>query len=354
LTFSNAQGQSPSYVKAATAAEIPWERYTPNSKRFIVAGEAHHVSSIYPFQLSHIRYLAARGFRHLVWEVPFSYSLIAQAYLDGTDSLLSQLSWSVEDSVYWTGLRALQASLPAGGRLYLWGLDHELGDTPGASSRKANYKQALRLLADGRGPLPSVLRSGYASLDTATTTEAVTAIKKGFQKLLPDPAVAAFFGDRFIDFAILVNRMDHYVVRRNDEMLAAFTEICHLHGIDSTAKFLGRFGWGHTGRSARQSISWLLENDPSSPVRNSTFVVGVYYLNCFSYHPLKTVVAHQDGIGTTAAQKKELAALDRTDPARIRILTWPENEQRKGWAEDADVLFVFSGFPGVTPRQKSQ
>jgi hypothetical protein len=347
FVFTASHAQQASYAAVSDAAHIPWENYTPAGKRFILAGEAHHVSSIFPFQLSHLTYLVSQGFRHLVWEVPYSYSLQAQSYLDnGDDSALSVISWSVEDRVYWSAIRALNQSLPAGDRLHLWGIDHELDDNAGGMRRASDYKKALRLLVRGRGPVPAPLRDGYASLDTATMPGTLKAIKNGFRQSLSDPSVAAFFGDRFIDFTILVNRIDHYKVRRNDEMLAAFAEICALYHLDSHAKFLGRFGWGHTDRSLRQSLSWMLENDPSSPVRNSVYVVGVQYIHCYSSVSKEEI--ENTGIVGNGAEKKELAAIDRLDPSPIKIFLPPSGGRARGWAQKADVLFVFSGFAAST------
>ena len=84
------KSQSKPYISVNNAEQIPWERIESPDSRFIVAGEAHHISCIYPFQLSHLKYLVSQGFRNLIWEVPFSYSLIAQQYItSGKDSFNS-------------------------------------------------------------------------------------------------------------------------------------------------------------------------------------------------------------------------------------------------------------------------
>jgi hypothetical protein len=346
------RSQNGNYIAVAKADEIPWERYESPTKRFIIAGEAHHVSCIFPFQLSHLKYLAAKGFRHLVWEVPHSYAFIAQQYISsGNDSLLQFLTGSTEAWDYWKGVRAINQALPQDDKLHVWGIDHELGDNVGGQYRSTIYKKALQLLAESRGEMPPSLRQEYLALEAAVTVKAVTDIKHRLQKLVHHPEVAAFFGEQLPHFIVLANRLDHFKVRRNDEMLEAFKEICSLFRLDSSAKFLGRFGWGHIDKSQKNSMSWLLENDPSSPVRNSTFVIGVQYLECASA-ARNNGFLENDGIVHDGTQKKALAALNRQDPSPIKIFTWPEGEKRKGWAKEADVLFVFSGFPAVTLLKK--
>jgi hypothetical protein len=246
LSFFSANSQAPAYTAVRTAEEIPWERYTPGEKRFIIAGEAHHVSSIFPFQLSHLRYLVTKGFRNLVWEMPYSYGLIGQEYIStGNDSLLKYIAWSKEDLVYWKGVYELNQSLPEDDKLCLWGIDHELGDNTGGSYRAKYFKKALELLAEGRNNVPNLLQEELLLLNTSTTVKEITDSKQRLQKMQHNPEVAAFYGERLPHFQILVNRLDHYKTFRNDEMLEAFNEICSKFHLDSSAKFLGRFGWGH-------------------------------------------------------------------------------------------------------------
>src|SRR5687768_2762325 len=97
LAQLRATSQTGTYISVNKAEEIPWERIE-SSKRFIVAGEAHNVSINFPFQLSHLNYLTTKGFRNLVWEMPYSYGFIAQQYIStSNDSLLPFIAWSQED-----------------------------------------------------------------------------------------------------------------------------------------------------------------------------------------------------------------------------------------------------------------
>lgn len=262
----NAKSQT--YVAVHAMEQIPWQQYMPFDKRFIIAGEAHHVSSNFSFQLSNLQFLVTRGFRNLVWEMPYSYTLIGQQYIStGNDSLLSFISWSKEDSVYWKSVYQLNRSLAEGDKLHLWGIDIELAENvSGGSYRTRLFKKAFSLLREGRGFPPPALQREFIVLDTATTVATALEVKHRLQKLNNSPEVAAFFGNRLADYTILVNRLDYFKPLRNGNMLDAFKEICSLYHLDSTAKFLGRFGWGHTDKSYKKSMSWLLENDPSSPV----------------------------------------------------------------------------------------
>ena len=65
------------------------------------------------------------------------------------------------------------------------------------------------------------------------------------------------------------------------------------------------------------------------------------------------LLIENDGVVNDRAQKKSLAALNQQDPTPIKIFTWPLGEKRSGWAKAADVLFVFSGFPGITPFKQN-
>jgi hypothetical protein len=348
-------GQTPPYEAIQKAEEIPWGRYTPADKRFIIAGEAHHVSIIFPFQLSHLKYLVTKGFRHLVWEVPFSYGYIAQQYIStGNDSLLRYLAWSREDLAYWQGVHQINQALSKGDRLHLWGIDHELGDNAGGKHRAKDFKSALLLMVKGRGDPPPPLHQEFLSLQRDTSIQALTNLKHRLQEVQHHPEVASFFGEQLPYFKALINRLDFYKVGRNDEMLEAFKEICSLFHLDSTARFLGRFGWGHTDKSYKKSMSWLLENEPSSPVKKTTFVIGVQYLNCSSAARAGGVFIENDGIVKDRSQKKNLVAFNQHDATPIKIFTPPPNEKPKGWAKAADVLFVFSGFGGVTLLEKFQ
>jgi hypothetical protein len=349
LTYLS-NGQPPSYIAVSTADQIPWKEYTPSNKRFIVAGEAHHVSIIYPFQLSHLKYLVTKGFRHLIWEVPFSYSIIAQHYIStGNDSLFKLIGGYKEVEAYWKEVYKLNQTLPEDDKLHLWGIDHELGDDMFATHHAKLFKKALTLLADGKGSLPALLQQEYLSLQNAVSIKDLTNIKNRLKQVQHHHEVALFFGNRLPYFQILVNRLDHYKVGRNDEMLDAFKEICSLFHLDNSAKFLGRFGWGHTDKSYKKSISWMLENDTSSPVKASTYVVGVQYINCTVFRHDNNRFIKNNGVLKNRTQKRELAALHQQDPTPIKIFNWPSGEKRKGWAKAADVLFVFSGFPGITP-----
>jgi hypothetical protein len=347
--FFCAKGQSPTYMAVEKAELIPWELFTPSGKRFIVAGEAHHVSVIFPFQLSHLRFLVTRGFRHLVWEVPFSYSYIAQQYITtGNDTLLRYLAWSEEDLVYWQGVYQINQTLPKEDKLHLWGIDHELGDDSRGIYKARDFKMALQLMTEGKGTLPYSLQKEYLLLKNDATVKGLTEIKRRLQPLQYLPEVASFFSERLPYFKALVNRLDYYKVGRNDEMLEAFKEICYLFKLDTTSKFLGRFGWGHTDKSYKKSMSAFLEKDPSSPVRGSTFVIGVQYLNCISAIRMGGERIENNGIVSNRLQKKELFDLNQRDPTPIKIITSTLKAKPKGWEKAADVLFVFSGFPGVT------
>src|SRR5215203_142736 len=351
--YFNAKSQTPNYVAVHTAEQIPWQHYTPFDKRFIVAGEAHHVSSIFPFQLSHLEFLVTKGFRNLVWEMPYSYSLIGQQYiLTGNDSLLQFIAWSQEDSVYWKSVYQLNKTLPEGDKLHLWGIDIELAENvSGGAYRTRLFKKAFFLLREGRGIPPPSLQQEFVVLDTSTSAATAIEVKHRLQKLKDNPEVAIFFGERLPDFIILVNRLDYFKALRNGNMLDAFREICSFYHLDSTAKFLGRFGWGHTDKSYKKSMSFLLENDPYSPVKNSTYVIGVQFLNCTSWSADKKIVLENYGIVDDRSQKQTLATINQQDSSPIKIFTWPLDEKRKGWAKAADVLFVFSGYPAITPRK---
>jgi hypothetical protein len=351
LSFFGVMGQTPAYVATRTTEEIPWEQYSVAGKRFIIAGEAHQVSCNFSFQLSHLQYLVTKGFRNLVWEMPYSYTIIGQQYIStGADSLLRFIAWSEEGLSYWKSLYELNQRLPEGDKLHLWGIDLEIGDNiDGGAFRTKLFKKALEMLREGKGHIPPSLQQEFLCLDTATTVKEVIDIKHRLQKIDHHPEVAAFFGDRLYDFQILVNRLDKYKVLRNDEMLEAFKEICSLFQLDSSAKFLGRFGWGHTSKSFKKSMAWLLENDPSSPVKNSTYVIGVQYLDCTTWKSDKQIVLENYGIVNNHQQKQQLDALNRRDPVAIKIFSWPADEKLKGWAKEADVLFVFSGFPAIKP-----
>jgi hypothetical protein len=345
----HANSQMPAYKAVPLPEEIPWEQYTPSDKRFIMAGEAHHVSCIFPFQLSHLKFLVTKGFRYLIWEVPYSYSLIAQHYIStGNDTLLRYLARSREDLAYWKAVYEINRNLLQGNKLHLWGIDHELGDNVGGTGRAKDFKKALILLTESKGELPPSLQQAYLSLKSDTTIAGLTGIKHRLQAMQHDPEVVAFYGECLMDFRALVNRLDHYKVSRNDEMLEAFKEICSMYQLDSSAKFLGRFGWGHTDKSYKKSMAWLMENDPSSPVRNSTYVIGVQYLNCTSAVRVGGLVIDNDGIVTSRSEKEALATLNQQDPSPIKIFSWPAGEKPRGWAKAADVLFVFSGYPQIT------
>ena len=353
VAYIGVKGQTPAYTAVQTAEQIPWERYVPSEKRFIVSGEAHHVSCIYPFQLSQLKYLIAKGFRNLIWEVPFSYSYIAQQYIStGNDSLLQLIGGYKEMVDYWKEVHEINRSLPEGNKLHLWGIDHELGDNIGGLSRAKDFKKALALLAEGRGDLPATLRQEFLSLNMVTSIKALTDIKHRLQQIQHHPEVTTYFGERLPYFQILINRLDYYKVNRNDEMLEAFKEICSFFHLDSSAKFLGRFGWGHTNKSFKKSMAYLLENDPFSPVKNSTYVVGVQYLNCTAFGTNNSLLIENNGIVNDRSQKKSLVALNEQDGAPIKIFTWPPDKKREGWAKAADVLFVFSGSAGITPLKQ--
>ena len=323
LAYFNAKSQTPTYVAVRTAEQIPWERYTPIDKRFILAGEAHHVSSIFPFQLSHLQFLLTKGFRNLVWEMPYSYSMIGQQYIStGSDSLLQFIAWSKEDSVYWQSVYQLNKTLAEGDKIHLWGIDIELAENvSGGAYRTRLFKKAFSLLREGRGAPPPSLQQEFVVLDTATNAAIAIEVKHRLQKLKDSPEVAAFFGDRLPDFTILVNRLDNFKPFRNANMLDAFKEICSFYHLDSTAKFLGRFGWGHTDKSYKKSMSWLLENDPSSPVKNSTHVIGVQFLNCTSWSSAKKIALENYGIVDDRLQKQTLATINQRDSTPIKIFT---------------------------------
>jgi hypothetical protein len=348
-----ALGQTADYTAVQRPELIPWEQFSSPDKRFIVAGEAHHVSVIFPFQLSHLHFLVTKGFRHLVWEVPFSFSYIAEEYIStGNDSLLRHLAWAEEDLFYWKSVYKINQALSEGDKLHIWGIDHELGKNTGGTYRAKIFWKALQLMAASRGDMPPSLLQEYRSLQKDSAGNTFTDIKHRLQKVQDLPEVVSFFGERLPYFKILVNRLDHYKVSRNDEMLEAFKEICSSYHLDSTAKFLGRFGWGHINKSYKKSMSWLLENDPSSPVRGSTFVIGVQYLNCTSAVRIEGLFLENDGIVYDRKQKKRLLEIDQMDASPIKIFGWPSDKKPVGWAEAADVLIVFSGFPGVTLLKK--
>ena len=348
LSFTKAvNAQSKNYISINRAEEIPWEQFHPTDKRFIVAGEAHQVASIFPFQLSHLKYLVTKGYRHLVWEVPYSFGYIGHQYITtGNESLLRYISYSIEDLAYWRGVYALNKSLAPGDKIHLWGIDHELGKDLRGQLRVKTFQKAISLMMEGKGELPPSLKHELDSLLKAETVDELNKVKRRIQDR--QKVLNAYFGKDLPHFNILLNRVDFYKVKRNDEMLEAFKEICSLFKIDKSAKFLGRFGWGHTDKSYKQSMSWLLENDPSSPVNGSVYVIGVHYLNCMASVTRAGLPLPNVGIVSADWEKKTLFNIDQKHPSPIKIFQSALHEKKPGWTKNADVLFLFAGFPGVT------
>ena len=343
-------GQSGAYIGVKTPSEIPWEELSISGKRFIVTGEAHNVSCNYPFQLSELKYLVSKGFRHLVWEVPFSYGLIAQEYINtGNDSLFQFIGGYKELEDYWKGVYQLNKEMAAGDKLHLWGIDHEIGENSGSLNRARLFIKALHLLVEDKGELPVLLQKEFQHLKFPIQSSALREIKHRLNQMQELPEIKDFLGSGLTNFQILVNRLDYYKVKRNDEMLEAFNEICTLFKLDSSAKFLGRFGWGHIDKSYRHSMSYLLENDLASPVKNSTYVVGVQYIDCAAFSSRASIVLENEGVVNDRAQKRVLRKFQDHDTTPIKIFQWPAGKSATGWKEEVDVLFVFSGYGGIEP-----
>ena len=341
----NALAQTANYIAVSSTEEIPWEAFHPTDKRFIIAGEAYQVACVYPFHLSHLKWLVTKGFRHLVWEVPYSFSFIGDRYINtGNDSLLRYITFSRESLAWWRAVYALNQSLAEGDKIRLWGIDHELGN--GSPSSLQTFQKAVSLMMEGKGALPPSLEHEMDSLLSAKTMKELKGVKQRIRQRLK--VLSSYFGKDLAHFTLLINRVDFPNVNRNQEMVKAFREICTTFHLDSRAKFLGRFGWGHTDKSSRQSISWLLENDPSSPVKGSIYVIGVHYLRCTSSISNSGLLLNNVGIVSAESEKKKLVSIDHQTPAPIKIFQTPLDENKKGWTRSADVLFLFSGYPGVT------
>lgn len=143
------------------------------ANRVVVLGETHHLREHWSFVAALLRALHARGFRQLLFEAPQMADWIFDDYVTG-----GVLEPDFEPPAFWRrrleAVRAFNATLPAGERVHVHGIDVNEQHYGGAAAFRDSLG-ALKQHLPTAGPVDAFLQAEYAT--PRAETEAIEALR---------------------------------------------------------------------------------------------------------------------------------------------------------------------------------
>ncbi|RAJ06502.1 hypothetical protein LX64_01629 [Chitinophaga skermanii] len=301
------------FMRSATAQNIHIPVQPGDSTKVVLLSEVHNVGVNKALQYDIIEQLSKKGFRHVLLEMPFSYSIIANGYMKTGDKfLLEQLATTCEQKAFWQKAYALQQTLPPNQQIHFWGLDFEVD-----KNRIPYWTSALQVLSRFYR-YPQELRNIFMNLPpSASKNEVMTA---GFE-------IQTYLQKNFRDTSegmqllrILLNRTPKAPKNRDAEMYKAFQEIdVFINQRYETPKYFGAFEVAHVNPANKSAFAMNIQGE-ASQWRNAVMLIGTQYVHCKASAPGEKV-ADIENVGMLKGKPAEAldAIAKQTQGAKIEV-----------------------------------
>ena len=121
-------------------------------------------------------------------------------------------------------------------------------------------------------------------------------------------------GVKYLDILLITNAQYGFSQKRDKAMYGNFKLLYHELSslISGKPKFFSSFGIGHINPDNRNGISNVLSSAGDSPVKNSTIILGVQYINC-SFNTTNNLKQSEGVLNFLCPQKTISAIVNKTN-----------------------------------------
>lgn len=262
--------------------EIPYEKYIPEGTDIILISELHNVGSTYPVLESVVQKFMLKGFRNIIQEMPFSYSIICNEYLETGDTVyLNMISSSEEAKVFYTNIRALFLTLNIEERPRFWGIDFELGES------KITYVKAAAFILQRKYYFPSSIQRILSEINNSENISQIKSLRNELRNTIEKGVFINQLNQNGVDLLTeFASRNDAYTKHRDTQLFQNLSRIDSIiKAKEPNAKYIGSFGQSHVNTALKYSLSSILLSDTAWS--NRTSIIGTHYFNCISNYGLR-------------------------------------------------------------------
>jgi hypothetical protein len=272
-----------------------------SDKDYYLIGESHTYLANNDFQYALIKALHPFGVYNIVSEQPHAVCFLFNEYLEtGDNSLLQQIKPSATYDLL-KKIRHFNAQLGVNERMKYYGIDYLDADFD-----YDNYVLALKLIRAKNKVNPLPLdhfideKVSKGSLNYADVQLLQTTLN---HKLITDSLLyKQHYNNYYYDLLLMSSNMIERKKNRDDKIMQTF-QLLYESLLDKKIlkpRFLSFYGIGHLFNFGN-----LLQMNPTSPVKNNLFRVGIQYVNCLG--GWNTASQRDDGL--YSANKKSLGDL---------------------------------------------
>jgi hypothetical protein len=265
-----------------TISNISYVQYLNKNSEMILISELHNISCTYPILESVIKENLVNGYRYIIQEMPLSYSIVCNQYLENGDtSLLNIISASEEAKEFYKHIRSFSLQNSATIKPKFWGIDFELGQT------RIKYIRAAISILLTKFSYNTEIQQILKKILAKDNIEEIKILRSELGHLLNQNSNPNTTSDEGLNLLrLFVNRNDEYFKHRDTQLYQNFKEIDSLlRKRDFSPKYIGSFGVAHVNTSLKNSFSGILSNDPYW--ENKINVIGTHYYQCISNYGLK-------------------------------------------------------------------
>nr|WP_294994501.1 hypothetical protein [uncultured Sediminibacterium sp.] len=321
--------------------EIPYEKYLPEGKDIILISELHNVSSTYPVLESVLQKFILKGFRNIIQEMPFSYSIICNEYLEtGDTAYLNMISSSEEAKKFYTNIRALFLKLNKKESPRFWGIDFELGES------RMNYVKAAAAILRRKYHYPPYIQRILGEINNSENILQIKSLRNELSNTIEQGVFQNQFNQNGIDLlTVFASRNDTYTKHRDIQL---FQNLFRIDSIikakEPDAKYIGSFGLSHVNTALKYSLSSILLSDTAWS--NRTSIIGTHYFNCISNYGLrKETIVNDIGVLPKSISKSLEKQIVNTQDKSL-IVVKPERDISVKRKLHYALVLVLISYPG--------
>lgn len=321
---------------------IPFNDYVNDQRDIILISELHNVSCTYEILEHVIQQNLQRGFGHIIQEMPFSYSIVCNAFVEtGDTTLLNLISSSEEAKYFFRRIRQLSMQTAANTKPHFWGIDFELG-----ASRIKYLKAAMSILLT-KYSFDKKVQQILGEIKNKESVEEIQVLNNEL-KLHLDLVVGdnkESYDEGLALLQMIANRNTEYVKHRDSQLYQNFLEIDRLVRMkENRPKYIGSFGLAHINTALKNSFSRILLNDHNWTARTS--IIGTQYYRCESNYGLKkTTTISEIGVLPNSISKLVQNEIENIQSPSVFVLKPTPNSKIKR-VLDYSLVLVLVNYPG--------
>jgi hypothetical protein len=280
-------------------SDVSFTPFLNERSEMILVSELHNISSTYQILEGIASQTLTKGFGYIIQEMPLSYSILCNEYIENGDtSLLNLISSSNEAKNFYQKIRELSLQNTVIVKPKFFGIDFELSE-----GRIKYMKVAVKILLS-KYTYDSNIQKVLKEISLNKNLKEIKALRNELRLLLNQNSNAQITSDEGYDLLrLFANRNDEYFKHRDAQLFQNFSEIdSMIRKTNPQPKYLGSLGLAHVKTSLKNSFTSILLKDPYWT--NRIDIIGTHYYQCISNYGLeKETLVNDLGVLPTSISK---------------------------------------------------